>query len=108
MGTGLEDRSSRRVGVMALENLDNAVCLALANVENAHEVLCDALAGCADTVLPAQVRACVEAAEEHAAFGEWREARMLLTVAHRLLSRGRRAVAVPAPSTPGDVIVNQR
>lgn len=105
MGTGLDDRSSQRLRGIALDKLDDAVCVALADVENAHEVLRTALADCADLALPAQVRACVEAAEEHAAFSEWREARMLLTVAHRLLSRGRRRVSVPAPSTPGDAVV---
>ncbi|MFD9706155.1 hypothetical protein [Lentzea sp. NPDC059081] len=87
----LDDRASRRLHVTALEKLDNAVCVALANVEAAGTAtaLDRALADCAETgvVVPQQVRRCVEAAEEHAGYGERMEARMLLTVAHRLLLR---------------------
>jgi hypothetical protein len=80
----LDELTSRQVRVTALEKLDNAVCTALANDET-REDLRAALAGC--TGVPAEVRSCVEAACEHFGYGERMEARMLLTVAHRLLTR---------------------
>lgn len=103
----LDDNSSRQLQVTALEKLDDAVCVALANVEDARKALSDALAGCAasGTAVPPQVSACVAAADEHVRYGEWREARMLLTVAHRLLARASRPMVVPAPSAPGDVVL---
>ncbi|HEX7309132.1 hypothetical protein [Lentzea sp.] len=91
MTTELGDRASRRLHVTALEKLDNAVCVALADVgaADAADALSEALADCAQTgvVVPQQVRRCVEAAGEHAGYGERMEARTLLTVAHRLLLR---------------------
>ncbi|MEV6236219.1 hypothetical protein [Lentzea sp. NPDC051838] len=78
-----------RSRVTALENLDNVVCTTLAN-DDAREGLPAALKDCPD-VSP-EVRASVEAACEHFGYGERMEARTLLTVAHRLLSRVRRPV----------------
>jgi len=103
----LDDMSLRQVRVTALEKLDNAVCTALTNIEadEARKCLNEALADCAAAgiAVPAQVLACVEAADEHLAYSERMEARTLLTVAHRMLARVPRPVVVPAPSTPGDV-----
>ncbi len=104
----LDDTSLQQVRVTALEKLDNAVCTALTNIEadEAREVLSEALADCAATrtAVPAQVLACVEAADEHLGYGERMEARTLLTVAHRMLARVPRPV-LPRPSTPGDVML---
>jgi hypothetical protein len=103
----LDNMSLQQVRVTALEKLDNAVCTALANVEaeGVSEGLEEALADCAAAaaVVPDQVLACVEAAEEHIGYGERMEARTLLTVAHRLLAPVQRPMVVPGPSTPGDV-----
>jgi len=109
MGTGLEDRSFQQFRATSLEKLDNAVCVALANVADARKALNDALADCAatGTEVPQQVTACVEAADEHAGYGGWREARMLLPVRARLVSRVRHPMVVPAPSTPGDVVLGR-
>jgi hypothetical protein len=104
----LDDSSLQQVRVTALEKLDNAVCTALTNIEadEAREVLSEALADCAatGTAVPAQVLACVEAADEHLGYGERMESRTLLTVAHRMLARVPRPV-LPRPSTPGDVML---
>ncbi|MFD5830494.1 hypothetical protein [Lentzea sp. NPDC060358] len=87
----LGGKAPRQLHVTALEKLDDAVCVALADVEaaNVEAALNRALAGCAESgaVVPPQVRRSVEAAEEHLGYGERMEARTLLTVAHRLLSR---------------------
>ena len=105
----LDDMSLRQVRVTALEKLDNAVCTALTNIEadEARKCLSEALADCAatGTVVPAQILACVEAADEHLSYSERMEARTLLTVAHRMLARVPRPVVVPGPSTPGDVML---
>jgi hypothetical protein len=104
----LDDMSLQQVRVTALEKLDNAVCTALTNIEvdEARKVLSEALTDCAatGTAVPAQVLACVEAADEHLGYSERMEARTLLTVAHRMLARVPRPV-LPRPSTPGDVIL---
>ncbi|KJK38308.1 hypothetical protein UK23_41290 [Lentzea aerocolonigenes] len=104
----LNDISLQQQRVTALEKLDNAVCTALTNIEldEARKYLSEALADCAatDTTVPAQVLACVEAADEHLGYSERMEARTLLTVAHRMLARVPRPV-LPRPSTPGDVIL---
>ncbi|HUQ56116.1 hypothetical protein [Lentzea sp.] len=109
MTTELGDMSSRQLQATALETLDNAVCAALANVEDSREALSEALAACAATGadVPPQIGACVAAADEHVRYGEWREARMLLTVAHRLLARASWPMIVPTPSTPGDVVLGR-
>ncbi|MDX8029246.1 hypothetical protein SK803_03450 [Lentzea sp. BCCO 10_0856] len=103
----LDDMSLQQVRVTALEKLDNAVCTALANIEadDARTGLREALAGCltVDAVVPQQVLASVQAADEHLGYGERLEARTLLTVAHRMLSRVQRPVVVPSPALPGDV-----
>jgi hypothetical protein len=103
----LDDMSLQHVRVTALEKLDNAVCTALATIETdeARKGLSEALSDCAavDVVVPYQVLGCVEAADEHLGYGERMEARMLLTVAHRLLTHVRRPVVVPSPALPGDV-----
>ncbi|GAB2809011.1 hypothetical protein [Lentzea nigeriaca] len=103
----LNDMSLRQLHATALEKLDNAVCTALTNIDadEARRWLSEALADCAatDTAVPAHVMACVEAADEHFSYSERMEARTLLTVAHRLLARLRRPMAVPNPSKPGDV-----
>lgn len=109
--TELDDNSSRQLRLTALEKLDNAVCTALANPEAdvARTGLKEALASCAAagvSVSP-QVMGCVEAADEHLRYGERMEARMLLTVAHRLLSRRSAAMVVPGPSAPGDVVLGR-
>jgi hypothetical protein len=67
----------------------------LANDEAQDELL-PALAACEDA--PHDIRASVEAACEHFAYGERMEARTLLTVAHRLLAHVHRPVVVPSPS----------
>jgi hypothetical protein len=105
--TELDDMSLQQLRVTALEKLDNAVCTALANVDSdkARQELTEALAACADSGVSPQVVACVEAAEEHLGYSERMEARTLLTVAHRLMSRVRRPLVVPGPSTPGDVVL---
>ena len=109
--TELDDTSLRQIRMTALEKLDNAVCSALADVEghDARKGLREAVAACAaaGAVVSPQVVGCVEAAEEHLRFGERMEARMLLTVAHRLLAGVRPAVVVPGPSTPGDVVLGR-
>ncbi len=111
MGTGLDDRSPQRLHPTALEEVDNAICAALADVEaeGARRALSDALTSCAatGTTVPPQVVACVESAGEHIGYSEWTEARMLLTVSHRLLSRVRPEMVLPAPSTPGDVALSR-
>ncbi|WP_143116425.1 hypothetical protein [Lentzea xinjiangensis] len=103
MTTELGGKAPRGLRATALEKLDDAVCAALrdSEVEHAREVLSTALARCAaaEAVVPAQVRACVEAADDHLGYGECMEARTLLTVAHHLLT----PVHVPRPSRPGDV-----
>jgi hypothetical protein len=103
----LDDMSLQQLRVTALEKLDNAVCTALTNLEvdDARKYLSEALADCAatGTAVPAQVLACVEAADEHLAYSERMEARTLLTVAHRLLAPVQRPIVVPSPSRPGDV-----
>lgn len=103
----LDDMSLQQVRVTALEKLDNAVCTALAAIEadEARKGLSEAIADCVavDAVVPHQVLASVEAADEHLGYGERLEARTLLTVAHRMLSRARRPVVVPSPALPGDV-----
>lgn len=103
----LDDISPQQVRATALEKLDNAVCTALANVDadEAREVLSAAVADCAATHAepPSDVLACVEAADEHLGYGERMEARTLLTVAHRLLARVQRPMALPQPAQPGDV-----
>ncbi|SMC54960.1 hypothetical protein [Lentzea albidocapillata] len=111
MATELDEPSSRQQRAIALEKLDNAVCTALAGIDEdeARRGLQEALAGCSAvhaSVSP-QVMGCVEAAGEHLRYGERMEARMLLTLAHRLLSRVSRPMAVPAPSTPGDVVLGR-
>ncbi|MCG8927082.1 hypothetical protein [Lentzea sp. CC55] len=107
----LDDTSLRRIRVTALEKLDNAVCSALADVEgdDARRGLREAAAACAaaGAEVSPQVMGCVEAAEEHLRYNERMEARMLLTVAHRLLADVRPAVVVPGPSTPGDVVLGR-
>lgn len=107
--TELDDMSLQQLRVTALEKLDNAVCTALANVDSdeVRQGLTEALAACAnvDAGVSPQVVACVEAAREHLGYSERMEARTLLTVAHRLLSRVRRPMVVPSPSTPGDVVL---
>jgi hypothetical protein len=104
----IDDMSLKQVRVTALEKLDNAVCTALTDidVDEARKVLSEALTDCAatGTVVPAQVLACVEAADEHFCYSERMEARTLLTVAHRMLARVPRPV-LPRPSTPGDVML---
>ncbi|MET9631148.1 hypothetical protein ABZX92_27155 [Lentzea sp. NPDC006480] len=104
----LDDISLRQVRVTALEKLDNAVCTALTNIEAdvARKCLNEALTDCAatGTTVPAEVLACVEAADEHLGYSERMEARTLLTVAHRMLARVPRPV-LPSPSTPGDVML---
>ncbi|MET9229173.1 hypothetical protein [Lentzea sp. NPDC003310] len=111
MSTELDRPSSRQQRATALEKLDNAVCTALAGVEEdeARRGLKTALATCADAdaAVSPQVMGCVEAADEHLRYGERMEARMLLTVAHRLLSRASRATVVPPPTTPGDVVLGR-
>ncbi|SDJ53837.1 hypothetical protein SAMN04488074_102319 [Lentzea albidocapillata subsp. violacea] len=109
MTTELDEPSSRQQRAIALEKLDNAVCTALAGIDEdeARRSLQEALEACS-TVVPPQVMGCVEAAGEHLRYGERMEARMLLTLAHRLLSRVSRPMAVPAPSTPGDVGISVR
>lgn len=108
MTTELDDMSLQQMRVTALDNLDNAVCTALTNIEadEARTALSEALGHCADTgaVVPGQVLACVEAADEHLGYGERMEARTLLTVAHRMLSRVRRPVVVPGPVVPGPTV----
>jgi hypothetical protein len=111
MTTELDEPSSWQQRATALEKLDNAVCTALAGVDadEARRCLKEALAACSTahaTVSP-QVMGCVEAAGEHLRYGERMEARMLLTVAHRLLSRVSRSMVVPPPSTPGDVVLGR-
>ncbi|GLY47409.1 hypothetical protein [Lentzea sp. NBRC 102530] len=101
MTTELDEPASRQVRATALENLDNAVCSALSGVgaEDARRGLEEALAACSDvhaTVSP-QVLGSVKAAGEHLRYGERMEARMLLTVAHRLLSRRSHPVVLPGP-----------
>jgi hypothetical protein len=102
----LDDLSLQHVRVTALEKLDNAVCTALANVEadEARKGLSKALSDCAavGALVPHQVLGCVEAADEHLGYGERMEARMLLTVAHRLLTHVRRPVVLPSPALPGE------
>ncbi|WP_329791007.1 hypothetical protein V1227_03520 [Lentzea sp. DG1S-22] len=111
MTTELDDTSLRQIRVTALEKLDNAVCSALADVEgdDARRGLREAVAACtaAGAVMSPQVMGCVKAAEEHLGYGERMEARMLLTVAHRLLTGVRSAMVVPGPSTPGDVVLGR-
>ena len=91
MTTELDEPASRQVRATALEKLDNAVCSALAGVDadDARRGLQEALAACtaADATVSPQVMGCVEAVDEHLRYGERMEARTLLTVAHRLLSR---------------------
>ncbi|MFD4669249.1 hypothetical protein ACFWNN_05890 [Lentzea sp. NPDC058450] len=91
MTTELDEPASRQVRATALENLDNAVCSALAGVDSddARRGLQEALDACtaADASVSPQVMDCVEAVNEHLRYGERMEARTLLTVAHRLLSR---------------------
>lgn len=111
MTTELDEPSSRHQRATALEKLDNAVCTALADVDpdKARQGLEEAVAVCsaAHAAVSPQVVGCVEAAGEHLRYGERMEARMLLTVAHRLLSRFSSSMAVPAPSTPGDVVLGR-
>ncbi|MCR3749301.1 hypothetical protein LX88_003275 [Lentzea californiensis] len=111
MTTELDEPSSRHQRAVVLEKLDTAVCTALAGVDpdEARRGLAEALAACsaAHATVSPQVAGCVEAAGEHLHYGERMEARMLLTVAHRLLSRVSRSMAVPAPSTPGDVVLGR-
>ncbi|MGW6441944.1 hypothetical protein [Lentzea sp. NPDC055074] len=108
--TELDQPSSRQQRATALEKLDNAVCIALANVEgdDARKGLEEALTVCAEAgaAVAPSVLGCVEAAGEHLRYRERMEARMLLTVAHRLLSR-RPSVVVPGPSAPGDTIIRR-
>ncbi|WP_394618357.1 hypothetical protein JNUCC0626_04450 [Lentzea sp. JNUCC 0626] len=83
-----------------LEELDNAVCAALGGADDARRGLKAALAACtaADVAVPAQITGCLQAADEHLGYGERMEARTLLTVAHRLLSRtSPRPVVLPGP-----------
>jgi hypothetical protein len=111
MSTELDRPSTRQQRATALEKLDNAVCTALAGVDEdeARRGLEAALEGCvsADAVVSPQVLGSVEAAGEHLRYGERMEARMLLTVAHRLLARESRATVVPSPKTPGDVVLGR-
>jgi hypothetical protein len=109
--TDLDDTSVQHQRTTAMQKLDNAVCTALAGVEgdSARRGLKEALAACTDTgaVVSPQVLGCLTAADEHLRYGERMEARMLLTVARRLLSRVRPPMAVPGPSTPGDVVLGR-
>lgn len=111
MTTELDEPSSRQQCATALEKLDNAVCTALAGIDEdeARRGLKEALAACsaADATVSPQLMGYVEAASEHLRYGERMEARTLLTVAHRLLGRALRATAVPAPSTPGDAVLHR-
>ena len=111
VATELDDTSLRHLRTTAVQKLDNAVCTALANVEGdaARRGIKEALAACteAGAVVPPQVLGCVTAADEHLRYGERMEARMLLTVAHRLLSRVQTPMVVPEPSTPGDVVLGR-
>ncbi|MDX3660319.1 hypothetical protein PV646_23710 [Streptomyces sp. ID05-26A] len=111
MTTELDEPSSRQRRATALEKLDNAVCTALADVEgdDARLGLEEALAACTEVgaALAPSVLGCVEAAEEHLRHRERMEARMLLTVAHRLLSRVRPPIVVPGPATPGDSLLRR-
>lgn len=94
----LDEMSLQQVRATALEKLDNAVCTALANIEadESRKGLSEAIADCAavEAVVPRQILASVEAADEHLGYGERLEARTLLTVAHRMLTRVRRPVAL--------------
>ncbi|WP_439658975.1 hypothetical protein ACSHWB_42445 [Lentzea sp. HUAS TT2] len=86
----LDEASLRHQRVHAAENLDNAVCTALADIEidQAREALSEALARCVATgAVEPEVLASVEAAAGHLGYGERMEARTLLTLAHRLLAR---------------------
>ena len=92
--------------------LDDAVTAALAHMrtgspEHVREGLREALtlvgAG------PREAVACVEAAEEHLAYGELMEARTLLTVAQRLLasSQLQPAAVHPVGAAPAVVLPSQ-
>lgn len=111
MTTELGEPASRQLRATALEKLDNAVCTALADVEGdeARRAIEEALAACteAGAAVAPSVLGCVEAADEHLRYRERMEARMLLTVAHRLLSRARPPMMVPGPSTPGDSLLGR-
>lgn len=100
----MNEISLQQVRVTALEQLDNAVCTALTNIDAdaARKVLSEAVADCAatDAVAPPGVLACVEAADEHLGYGERMEARTLLTVAHRLLAHVQRPVVLPQQTKP--------
>ncbi|ANZ39993.1 hypothetical protein BBK82_32065 [Lentzea guizhouensis] len=78
--------------------LDDAVTSALSHIrtgspEHVREDLREALTSTGP--VPREAIAYVEAADEHLAYGEVMEARMLLTVAHRLLA--------PSPLQPAAV-----
>jgi len=107
--TELDETSLQHLRTTAVQKLDNAVCTALADVEGGRRGLDEALAACtqAGAVVSPQVMGCVEAAGDHLRYGERMEARMLLTVAHRLLSRAHPPMVLPEPSTPGDVVLGR-
>ncbi|GHH28727.1 hypothetical protein [Lentzea cavernae] len=111
VATELDDMALQHLRTIALQKLDNAVRTALsgAGEDAGHRALEEALAACAEAGAPvsAQVLGSVEAAGEHLRYGERMEARMLLTVAHRLLSGAHPPMVLPEPSTPGDVVLGR-